>query len=199
MRSPRFKTNKGFLLAEAIISITILVMIAAIGASLLTMGHRAINVNKNSLEASWLAQETAESLRGLRDTNWIRYAYNKELCWNIISSTGCDKDSTEFLDGEINNKSKFSVQIPLTGAPEFTRQTDPLDLGKGPNAEFNKPYLVYDINSEPTKYYREIQTYEFSDGTLEGVECLVTIAWFEGSKPQTIKLPVTLTNYQLEE
>jgi len=225
MRPTGLKTNQGFLLVEAIISITILLMIAATSISLLVMGHRAINVNKHSLEASWIAQETAESLRGLRDTNWIRYGYDKENCWNSTSSEECIKDSPDFLEGEIGTPANFSMSTYLTGAPELRKEKDPIIPEKGPDLEENMKFLLYyqdldpsidydgdgeykndkqyigSLNAaykqvEPTKYYRQIQTYEVAPGYFEG---LVTVVWYEGSTPHQINLPVTLTNYQLEE
>lgn len=225
MRKPTLKTNPGFLLLEAIISITILMMIAATSISLLVMGHRAINVNKNSLEASWLAQEAAESLRGLRDTNWIRYGYDKDLCWNSINSQECVKDSQDFLSGTEDSPRNFSIIIPMSGAPEMVEKEKALNLENGPRIPENQEYLLnyYDLDPatdydndgipdndkqyiapkiplyspvERSKYYREIQTYIDADGNVEG---LVTVGWYEGSRHQQITLPVTLTNYQLEE
>jgi len=230
MRKPTLKTNHGFLLVETIISITILIMIAATSISLLVMGHRAINMNKNSLEASWLAQEAVESLRGLRDTNWIRYGYDKENCWNSISSVECVPSMpADFFNGEQTNPNSFSIAISLTGAPELSLQEKPFAPEEGSASDSNTPFLLYyyDLDPlidydkdgksdndkqyigpaagslyaqvEPTIFYRQVQTYGFTDGTTKGFEGLVTVAWYEGSTPHKINLPVTLTNYQLEE
>ena len=89
MSTERAPLKKGFLLVETLISITILIMVIATGISLLVLGFQAIAYNAHSLEASWLAQEGANSLRGLRDTNWLRFGYDKTNCWLKIG-TDCE-------------------------------------------------------------------------------------------------------------
>ena len=219
------KTNSGFLLVEAIISITILIMVAATSISLLVMGHRAINVNEHSLEASWLAQEAAESLRGLRDTNWIRYGYNKEGCWTSTSNVKCDPGGINNLSGSEASPNQFILATSLTDPPTLVQAKDPLELAEGPEANMNLPFLLYyqDLDNtvdydgdgitdndkeyigpdtagytivEPSKYYRQVETWQVAPGHFEAI---VTTGWYEGSTPHEIKLPVTLTNYQLEE
>lgn len=218
MKTLPLKTNSGFLLVEAIISITILVMVAATSISLLVMGHRAVNVNEHSLEASWLAQEGAESLRGIRDTNWIRFGFDKENCWN---STGtCDPPlSVPSFTGTVGASGYYALETSLTGAPELTQVSGSLDMDAGEDAEVNQEYLLYyqDIDGtndkqyigpssagytviEPTKYFRQVETTLIDDGSGGTyIDAMVTVGWYEGSKPHAIKLPVTLTNYQLEE
>lgn len=215
----------GFLLVEAIIAIVIILMVTATSISLLVMGHRAINLNKHSLEASWLAQEGAEALRGLRDTNWIRYGYDKKECWHSTSNTECDPGGIHMLDGSKENPSQYILTQSLTQPPTLEQATEPLVPDLGPEDTKNTPFLLYyyDLDDsvdfdgdsvedndkqyiapdfapytqvEPTKFYRQIQTYEVGKGYIEG---LITVAWYEGSKPYTINLPVTLTNYQIEE
>lgn len=220
------KTNSGFLLVEAIIAITILVMVAATSISLLVMGHRAVNVNEHSLEASWLAQEAAESLRGLRDTNWIRYGFDKDNCWANDGSGTCDPPLImPRFETTIGNTAEFFMSTSLTGAPLLEQAKEPLDLDAGASGAVNPTYLLYyqDLDKdddydgdgitdndkqyigpasagytvvEETKYYREIVTSSIADGHIEAT---VTVGWYEGSKPHKIQLPVTLTNYQLEE
>lgn len=199
-------------------------MVSATAISLLVMGHRAINVNEHSLEASWLAQEAAESLRGLRDTNWIRYGFDKENCWNSNGTCNPPLTVSKFT-GSVGATGDYYLATSLTGAPELKQGKHPLDLDAGQNASENKEYLMYyqDLDDttdydgdgitdndkqyigpadagytviEPTKYFRQVQTTLVADGNIEAI---VTVGWYEGSTPHTIKLPVTLTNYQLEE
>lgn len=220
-----YNKKAGFLLVEAIISIVIILMVTATSITLLVMGHRSINLNEHSLEASWLAQEGAETLRGLRDTNWIRYGYDKKACWNSTSNTECDPSGVHMLAGTKDNPSKYILTQPLTQPPTVEQAKDALSPDLGSENPANTPFLLYyydlddgaDLDGdgvedndkqyiapdfapytkvEPTKFYRQIQTYEVEEGYIEG---LVTVAWYEGSKPYTINLPVTLTNYQGEE
>jgi len=219
----KYKTNPGFLLVEAIMAITILIMVSATSISLLVMGFRAINMNKHSLEASWLAQEGAESLRGLRNTNWLRFGYDKKNCWTIATSNKCS--STSKISGTKSAPAIYSLGVSLSKPPILTVEKNQIDLSKGENASENKSFLLYyqDIDPttdydgdgkkdndkqyigpknatyttvEATKYYRQIETYVFNPNQ---VEATITVGWYEGSTPHAVKLPVTLTNYQLEE
>ena len=79
------RVRKGFLLVEVLLSIGILILATATGITLLALGYRAISINAHSLEGSWLAKECANGLRGYRDTNWLRYSYDKVDCWDTIT------------------------------------------------------------------------------------------------------------------
>lgn len=194
-KTPR---NKGFLLVEAMISITILLMVSATAITLLILANHAIRYNAHSLEAGWIAQEGINGVRGLRDTNWIRFSYDKELCWASISSTcpGSNMTAGQF----------YRLELTLSDPPELTSTTAAIDLEDGISASDNQ-YNLYKqtdgrithenlIGAEPTIYYRQIEV-ETNNG--HQIEAKVTVAWLEGQNQKSIQLPIILTNYKLEE
>lgn len=67
--------------------------IGVVTISLVMSGNvRNSNVNKNQIIAVNLAREGVEAVRNIRDSNWIKYANNRRLCWNhsFASTVPCD-------------------------------------------------------------------------------------------------------------
>ena len=199
MQNIQYKsTKRGFLLVEAMISITILLMVSATAITLLIYANQAIRFNAHSLEASWIAQEGANGLRGLRDTNWIRFSYDKENCWD---------STTDTCPGPKMTQGFYILETSLTDPPTMTSTSAEIDLENQTLAS-NEDYRIYkdetdgslshDDTLEETIYYRSIEITDVTPG--ERIDAVVTVAWLEtGQQQRDIQLPVILTNYQLEE
>lgn len=211
--------KSGFVLVEVLISVAILLMLASTGIGLVTMGYRAINFNAHSIEATWLAQQGANSLRGLRDTNWLRFGYNKTDCWKIVGDA-C-------LTGTPLDTGNYIIDISLGGSitlQNISDLTDPkLDLSDGINNDDSRYRLDYYDNDamtdsdgdgtlandknylahktltpgaiSPSIYYRTVQ---ITNATDPNIEASVEVHWLESGAPKKIAIPVTLTNYYRE-
>lgn len=191
------KKNKGFLLVEALISIAILLMVSATVITLLVMANRAISFNAHSLEASWLTQEGVNAFRGLRDTNWIRFSYDKENCWNMTTDACAPANA-------ITASTNYTIETSPIAPPMLVDQGDQLDLTDGIDGG-DEDYRMYvqadntinhDAGGEQTLYFRTI---EVSNVTASRIDAVCRIEWLEGSEPKSISLPVTITNFALEE
>lgn len=190
----RHKQSKGFLLVEALISITILLMVAATTVTLLIMANRAINFNEHSLEASWIAQEGVNHFRGIRDTNWIRFGYDKANCWKMAGAT-CP--GSEITDGN------YALTGDIYDIPELQATVTALNLTDGIDSTDEAYQLFYQpdgtvsdtSSAEPSRFYREFSV------TINGdyLEAVCTVAWLESGDEKRIALPITLTNFALEE
>jgi prepilin-type N-terminal cleavage/methylation domain-containing protein len=207
--------KSGFVLVEVLISVAILLMLASTGIGLVTMGYRAISFNAHSIEATWLAQQGANSLRGLRDTNWLRFGYNKTDCWKIVGdacATGTPLDTGNYI-----------IDISLSGPITLETVTTDLDLADGIAGDEKKFQLVYtdrdifndsdgdgdDTNDEeylahkaitlgavsPSLYYRIVK---ITNATDPNIEASIEVHWLESGAPKKIAIPVTLTNYYRE-
>jgi type II secretory pathway pseudopilin PulG len=193
----KHKSHKGFLLVETMISITVLLMVSAIIITLLVTANRAINFNAHSLEASWLTQECVNAFRGLRDTNWIRFSYDKEACWNMTTSNCAPANA-------IAASTNYTIETSTTMPPEMAAQGDPLNLtdGEDPADQNYKLYIQadgttnHDSAGEETLYFRTLET---TSATASQIDAVCRIEWLEGSDPKSISLPVTITNFALEE
>lgn len=189
--------KNGFLLVEAMISITILLMVSATAITLLIYANKAIQFNAHSLEASWIAQEGINGIRGLRDTNWIRFSYDKETCWDAITDT-CD-GTTRMTEGY------YRIENSLTEPPQLAQTTTELDLTDG-NSSNNDEYKIFkdekgnlshDETGEQTIYYRSVQIIQ---NTGSRIDAAIRVSWLESNQQEkNIELPIILTNYQLEE
>lgn len=189
--------KNGFLLVEAMISITILLMVSATAITLLIYANKAIQFNAHSLEASWIAQEGINGIRGLRDTNWIRFSYDKETCWDAITDT-CD-GTTRMTEGY------YRIENSLIEPPQLAQTTTELDLTDG-NSSNNDEYKIFkdekgnlshDETGEQTIYYRSVQIIQ---NTGSRIDAAIRVSWLESNQQEkNIELPIILTNYQLEE
>jgi type II secretory pathway pseudopilin PulG len=203
--------KKGFLLVEVLIAIFILIMVSATGISLVVYGYRAINYNGHSMEASWLAQEGANALRGLRDTNWLRFGYDKENCWNMAADT-CAPEN-EIREGV------YTIQISPTDEPILTTATSELNLADGIDdsdrqfqlhyqdldlatdidgdgiADNDHQYVSHNPGIEESKFFRTVTVNSAAPDTIE---MICSVQWLEGSQVEEIALPVIITNYMTE-
>lgn len=196
--------REGFLLVEALISITILIMVSVTGISLLILGQQAINYNEHSLEASLLSREGVNAVRGMRDTNWLRFGYDKATCWKMIGD-----DCTTATPIAVTY---YKIDISQTGPPTLT-EGNKLDLSDGvglddefyllyyqdldPDVDVTKRFVGHDsgIATGPSPFYRMV---EITASDADHVEGVVRVAWLESGKNKEISLPFTLTNYMLE-
>lgn len=193
--SPR--KHKGFLLVEALIAITILLMVSATAVTLLIIANQAISFNANSLEASWLAQECTNGFRGLRDTNWIRFSYDKERCWNMVSDN-CDPIANAMT------ATSYQIETSTQRAPQLFKQGTALDLSDGIQSTDDAYRMYYqadgtvshDVGGEKSKFFRSI---EITDVQLNIINAVCTVAWLQSGDQKTITLPITITNFALEE
>ena len=96
------KHHKGFTLIEVVAAISILT-IGALGAFALI--QRILAFSKTSsyrLTATYLAQEGLETIRSIRDSNWLEQRNNPALAWDsgisAVSSYNLDYQRSSFPD-----------------------------------------------------------------------------------------------------
>lgn len=93
----------------------------------------------------------------------------------------------------------YRLETTLSDPPELTEVTatlvleDEYNLYKQTDGRITHETL---IGAEPTIYYRQI---EVVSNNGHQVEAKITVAWLEGQDQKSIRLPIILTNYQLEE
>ncbi|MFC1810497.1 hypothetical protein ACFLZH_03270 [Patescibacteria group bacterium] len=171
-------------------------MVSATAVTLLIVANQAISFNANSLEASWLAQEGVNGFRGLRDTNWIRFSYDKESCWNMVTDN-C-------TPANIMTDASYRIETSTIRPPQLFEETPALDLSDGiqPTDDAYRLYyqadgtVDHDDGGEKSKFFRSIEL-EIVDPNIINAVC--TVAWLQSGDQKTIKLPVIITNFALEE
>jgi hypothetical protein len=164
--------------------------------ALVVYGYRAINFNRNSLVAGMLVKQCSESLIGLRDTNWLRFSYDKKNCWNMndISCPGValaagiftqTADDLDLSDGASDSDKTFLLNY-FDADPAF-------DSDKDGNPTNDQDAYTTGVGLGESKFYRIIQITNTDGATY--IDALCKIAWLEGSDEKKIEVPVSLTNY----
>ncbi len=88
------KNNKGETLAETIVALSILAIGITVASVVVTNSIRNMTNAKNRVIAVNIAREGIESMRNIRDTNWLLYSDRRRSCWNHNPTLGlCDPNS----------------------------------------------------------------------------------------------------------
>jgi type II secretory pathway pseudopilin PulG len=209
-----FKSNRGETMVEVLIALMVLV-IGAVGA-LRLLGIAGINnqITKERVEATNLAREGIEAVRNIRDTNWLRFAGERRICWNNLDYSACnDVDDDGIADLPIrNNQQYIAIYNPNTFRWELSNDGlgGRLDIGDGEIFNDDDYRLKEDSITgllgysagEDSIYYREIYTeYLDADQTPaidEDANILrVTsrVQWIDRGKLGEVTLTTILTDY----
>lgn len=167
--------NKAFTLIETIIAITLttLVLTAVTGLILTTL--LANQRNLHSLQAMYLAQESLEALRFMRDSNWLQnYAWNGGArLW------GSDFDISDEMEMEL-----FLAEEDCPPCFAFT------------SSEMEGTV----ITENGVEYLRSLQfkpLYDENGEILTGaMEAIAIVSWQERGLTRTTSLSTYLSNWQ---
>jgi len=200
MKIKFFKNKFGTALLEVLIVLNI-VSIAGVSSSsmgILTMQNMALA--EDFVIVQNMAVEAVEIVKNIRDTNWLRYPDNKDICWlNTEPSTGCDENSTRASgsyvlekSGDISNENK-NVMWKLK-EKHSSQQKENILNNPNYNYKFENPNLSGDpINS---KFYREIFIDDIDttnpDNKTEKIK--IIIVWKQGERLNIFQTVTTLTN-----
>lgn len=195
-----FLAKKGLVLAEAIVTISILVGCALVAGAMFTDAVTSTAVSKDFLIANGLAIEGAEAVRNIVATNKM-IDPNDPTCWlrinpDVDNCNGQASAPNNYLPAEQADGTQTRGKWLLANG-----NVDDLDLSKG--AAANSSYLLY-ISKDtkryttssandaiPSKFYRSIK-FSHTDDTYATFE--VKVAWFEGVKPWSTSTVVDIMN-----
>ena len=90
-----FKTRNAETILEVIISLFVISIGATVTTTLIVNAIASNAYGKNNLIALNLAVEGIEAMRDIRDSNWLKYSYDKANCWNMLPNpkSAVDKDN----------------------------------------------------------------------------------------------------------
>lgn len=210
--------------AETLIEVVMAVFIVALGSasatSLIVNAMQANSFSKDNLIALYLAVEGVEGVRNIRDTNWIRYGFDKTNCWNLDPDPAVGATCTAPYD-QIPVGTYSADRNPATAAWHLRSVANPLDLNNPAYSATNEEYLLsfYDADGvdstkdvylpktylqflgEPisgdSKFYRMVEiTYDTgSPDTAEVMNVVVTVNWRQ-TAVHSVELSTTISNYQ---
>jgi len=96
-----FRNIKGETITETIIAMSIFAVGITLSATLVAGSLRNINTSKNRVIAVNIAREGIESIRNIRDTNWLKFSGKRRLCWNHMPGTesdSCNEDIPNLIE-----------------------------------------------------------------------------------------------------
>ena len=175
----KLKTDAGFTLLEAIVAIFILLVGTTGAMTLISRGIVGLNVSRENLIATNLAQEGLEIIHNIRDTNWLDSAAPD---WNDWDDDGIADDCSSPCTGFVLWNSSRLEQIPF-------------DL------KWNNFSGHYDnIGVSEKAFYRIINIIDNPDGNLStpDVRVVSTVGWggdgscISGGVPSNRKYCLTL-------
>lgn len=147
------KTGYGKKTAETLIEVIIALFVLVIGSGaatvLIVSALQANTFSKDSLVGLNLAVEGIEAIRNIRDTNWVKFSYDKENCWNMLPEKASGDDCTSG-SGNLIDASNYTVDLDTSNYTWGLTKTgsvgaSDLDL-EGATATTNAPYKLYFID-----------------------------------------------------
>ena len=208
--------------AESIIEVIMAIFVVATGSaaatSLVVSAMQSNGLSRDNLIALNLAVEGIEGMRNIRDSNWLKFGFNKELCWNMqpgkVECNDVDKikdgNYTLFLDtatmswnlSDLPTTDILNLEGNATTAAQFQLYFMDLDDikdtdGNGTATDDPDLYVAAGTPGVGTasRFYRMI-TLEYPDGYSVGqsVNVSVLVQW-KGATVHQVRLNTTLTNY----
>ena len=202
----RILKTTGETLIEAIISLTVIGFAGAAAASIVVTALSTTLLSENFLIAQNLAMEGVESVKNLRDTNYMKFPLYIDECWLALSdsctasSPGAVMDSGNFILKYMALQKNWKL-VKVIGSSDF------LDLEE-PTFD-NQRYKLYLYTLLGTTYYSNTQTPPIGGETkfyrginvisadANKIEIEVKVEWFEGAEARTFSTgPTTITNHQ---
>jgi len=184
---------------ETIIAVTIIAL-GMTGAGVIVRTSMFGNeLTQDRMAALNFAREGIEAVRGIRDTNWLRY---NGSCWNSIEGTS----ESDCGDSLIAEGSYYALKLDMSTL-EYSLE----DLGIGDDV-FASEYQMYECSIESpdgatgaiygnpvadcggveTDFYREI--YFVYDG-VDSVLATVKVGWITDGEGKTVELFEKINNY----
>jgi type II secretory pathway pseudopilin PulG len=91
LKNPEKRKLRGETILEVIIALFIVATGSTAATSLIVNSMQSNGLSRDNLIALNLAVEGLEAVRDIRDTNWLRFNFNKTQCWNEWpDTTSCD-------------------------------------------------------------------------------------------------------------
>ena len=173
-------TQKGFTIVETLVAITILMIAIAGPLSIASKSLTAAVTSRDQFVASYLAQESMEAVKNIRDNNlfvgnsWLTASPALNAC---TSGNPCDAsaiDSSPIQSGKAN-------PLKLTASNYYSH------AGSGTNTPFTRYF-----------YLAEPKPNNGNDCKVSDMECVVTVEvdWNEGAVPYSIVVNSTIVNEQ---
>ncbi len=187
-------TERGFTIVEVLIALTIFSIAVAGVITVASQGGLTINIARNKLVATYLADEGVELVRGFRDTNvagvsagsrgtgWASFMTGIALC-TTSTSVSCDIDATNSAGATIFPNVTNIVSCPVSGCPLY------YDTSSG----FYKD--TWSAGIPPSSVFTRKITVDAVSLSTDEVTVTSTVTWKDGITPESITHTEELFNW----
>lgn len=213
-----FRKRAGETLVEVITAIFVVAIGSGSAAVLLTNAIQANSFSRDNLIALNLAVEGAEAIRNVRDTNWLKFGYDKSNCWNLLPTDAvgplCTEPANKIVEGNyVLNLDPGSYRWEMKLAEDgkvLNLESQDLDdelfrLGiVGVSGSDTRLYIAYPFiessllaadytNEGETKFYRMVRiNYE----GLDVMNVISIVQWRAQGRMHEVVIPTKLANYE---
>lgn len=199
-------------LTEALVTVATMATGVIIVGTVITNAVSTTTASKDYMVAQNLVTEAIESVKNIRDTNWLMRPDMRE-CWlladpntNVPNGTNCsgvsarETTNRDFIVNWDSTNNTWKLEEPSANAPLDLRNT----------LTNSEPYRLYEDSSgstggttrfvpgspgsgrDPSKFYRSVN---FDNVSSDGAMVIVKIEWMDGSKVRSVTRQVNLSNF----
>ncbi len=158
------------------------------------------------IEAIEIAREWIEAVENIRNTNWLRFPWNKKFCWNVLNyNSSCILDNDQNTNAE---KIKEGANYIVNNV-EWVWMLEEKDWSWNfSNPEYRERFIVWkdnnwkycqkltsDCKKIPLNYTRKIQ---IKESDMQEMSVKVVVEWQDqsSSKPRKVEIDNLLKNYK---
>lgn len=201
----------GLILTEALVAIASLALGVMVLGTIITNAVSTTQVSKDYLLAQNLITEAIETVKNIRDTNWLLQPTNRN-CWLVLSPiAGSRCGGVAAVGGNyiaVFNNPRWILQSSgasgeldlanninaLASQENYRLYIDSLDLSGGGSADFYRDSASSGASGIASDFYRNIKFTEIDPGN-DFARLEITVEWLEGAKVRNITRELILYNY----
>lgn len=208
-----FRQKRGETILEVIIALFVIVLGSGAATVLIVSAIQANTFSKDNLVALNLAVESVEAMRNIRDSNWLKYSYDKDACWNlkpgvVLAGILCDTNVDNLIPQgprsinlspgsgywwDLSNTIVNPLNLSDTSAG-YLASNESYRLGYNADGVF----VPNSVAPEPSKFYRMVNIDYGGSPPQSATNMRITtlVQWKTGNTVHQVELQSYLTNYQ---
>ncbi|MCX6808509.1 MAG: hypothetical protein NTW50_02485 [Candidatus Berkelbacteria bacterium] len=198
MKNSRLQTKKAFGLLEVLISAGIIVVILGAMTVAARQSMKQTQSLQNRAQALYLAQEAIESLRQMRDTNWLNNTGDNGWDNMVYDASG--------IYGKVNysiaNNYVLRFDTNRFGVAPITDPSTQSEIVKieTPGIEFNRYLRIENVGglipNDNTNSAKQIVINAKDPASDNAMKVTVNVNWLEGVSTKSIQISEILTNWR---
>jgi len=177
------KNKPAFTLLEVLLAITFITVVFTAITGLILMTLQVNSKNTRTLQATYLAQESLEAMRYIRDSNWLQnYAWDEgEDQWGANFTLASGEKESEFYLVEAGEAGAYWSLSPVSS---YNEEDGVVTLDSG--EEFTRTIVISEVPDE-------------QDPNISREDALTVtavISWNQRGFDTSVELSTILTNWQ---